>query len=93
MYKHTQEEFLCQQNKNNVVIRNDGVPFILKAGKALDSTKGEIRVQFKDVPGDIYKCVCNTSFLLLGHLCIFCILQINCFLTQAGLTVKSYLYH
>lgn len=32
-----------------------GVPFILKAGKALNSRKAEIRVQFKDVPGDIFK--------------------------------------
>jgi glucose-6-phosphate 1-dehydrogenase len=36
--------------------RWDGVPFIMKAGKALDSRKAEIRVQFKDVPGDIFKC-------------------------------------
>jgi len=36
--------------------RWDGVPFILKAGKALNSRKAEIRVQFKDVPGDIFKC-------------------------------------
>ncbi|KAG0456566.1 hypothetical protein HPP92_024354 [Vanilla planifolia] len=36
--------------------RWEGVPFILKAGKALNSRKTEIRVQFKDVPGDIYKC-------------------------------------
>ncbi|KAH9618479.1 hypothetical protein KSS87_019175 [Heliosperma pusillum] len=36
--------------------RWEGVPFILKAGKALDSRKAEIRVQFKDVPGDIFKC-------------------------------------
>ncbi|KAK4392907.1 Glucose-6-phosphate 1-dehydrogenase, cytoplasmic isoform [Sesamum angolense] len=27
-----------------------------KAGKALNSRKAEIRVQFKDVPGDIFKC-------------------------------------
>lgn len=35
-------------------IRNprwDGVPFILKAGKALDERKGEIRIQFKKPPG------------------------------------------
>lgn len=38
--------------------RWDGVPFILKAGKALDSRKAEIRVQFKDVPGDIL-CRCQ----------------------------------
>ncbi|KAK3023600.1 hypothetical protein RJ639_044060 [Escallonia herrerae] len=31
--------------------RWEGVPFILKAGKALNSRKAEIRVQFKDVPG------------------------------------------
>nr|CAB3487439.1 unnamed protein product [Digitaria exilis] len=36
--------------------RWEGVPFILKAGKALNSRKAEVRVQFKDVPGDIYKC-------------------------------------
>ncbi|KAG0554318.1 hypothetical protein M758_12G084600 [Ceratodon purpureus] len=36
--------------------RWDGVPFIMKAGKALDSRKAEIRVQFKDAPGDIFKC-------------------------------------
>lgn len=34
-----------------------GVPFILKAGKALNSRKAEIRIQFKDVPGDIFKCI------------------------------------
>ncbi|XP_057820593.2 glucose-6-phosphate 1-dehydrogenase, cytoplasmic isoform [Cryptomeria japonica] len=36
--------------------RWEGVPFILKAGKALNSRKAEIRVQFKDVPGDIFRC-------------------------------------
>nr|AFK42993.1 unknown [Lotus japonicus] len=36
--------------------RWEGVPFILKAGKALNSRKADIRVQFKDVPGDIFKC-------------------------------------
>ncbi|KAI3854026.1 hypothetical protein MKX03_035396 [Papaver bracteatum] len=36
--------------------RWEGVPFIMKAGKALNSSKAEIRVQFKDVPGDIFKC-------------------------------------
>ena len=30
--------------------RWDGVPFIMKAGKALDSRKAEIRIQFKDAP-------------------------------------------
>ncbi|CAI7858014.1 unnamed protein product [Closterium sp. NIES-54] len=36
--------------------RWDGVPFIMKAGKALESRKAEIRVQFHDVPGDIFGC-------------------------------------
>ncbi|CAN7128299.1 unnamed protein product [Brassica rapa subsp. narinosa] len=37
--------------------RWEGVPFILKAGKALNSRKAEIRIQFKDVPGDIFRCI------------------------------------
>ena len=35
--------------------RWEGVPFILKAGKALDQAKVEIRVQFKNVSGNLYK--------------------------------------
>jgi len=42
-----------------------GVPFILKAGKALNSRKADIRVQFKDVPGDIFKCMAP-NFQCLG---------------------------
>ena len=34
--------------------RWDKVPFILKCGKALNERKAEIRIQFKDVPGDIF---------------------------------------
>jgi len=34
--------------------RWDGVPFILKCGKALNERKAEIRIQFRDVPGDIF---------------------------------------
>ncbi|CEO98167.1 Glucose-6-phosphate 1-dehydrogenase [Plasmodiophora brassicae] len=37
--------------KNN---RWDGVPFILKCGKALDANKTEIRIQFRKPPGDLY---------------------------------------
>ena len=36
-------------------IRWDGVPFILKCGKALNERKAEVRIQYKDVPGDIFK--------------------------------------
>jgi len=38
-------------------IRNERwakVPFILKCGKALDERKAEIRLQFKDVPGQLF---------------------------------------
>jgi glucose-6-phosphate 1-dehydrogenase len=35
--------------------RWDGVPFLMKAGKALHSKSAEIRVQFRHVPGNLYK--------------------------------------
>ncbi|XP_054000310.1 glucose-6-phosphate 1-dehydrogenase isoform X1 [Hylaeus anthracinus] len=34
--------------------RWDGVPFILRCGKALNERKAEVRVQYHDVPGDIF---------------------------------------
>ncbi|CAI0457274.1 unnamed protein product [Linum tenue] len=49
--------------------RWEGVPFILKAGKALSSKKADIRVQFKDVPGDIFNCMSSNHAIriLLDH--------------------------
>eukprot|EP00879_Flechtneria_rotunda_P011986 GHRR01012519.1.p1 GENE.GHRR01012519.1~~GHRR01012519.1.p1 ORF type:complete len:565 (+),score=146.91 GHRR01012519.1:1727-3421(+) len=35
--------------------RWDGVPFLLKAGKALNKRRAEIRVQFRHVPGNLYR--------------------------------------
>ncbi|KAL5700028.1 hypothetical protein ACHQM5_025531 [Ranunculus cassubicifolius] len=35
--------------------RWDGVPFLMKAGKALHAKRAEIRVQFRHVPGNLYK--------------------------------------
>ncbi|KDP29934.1 hypothetical protein JCGZ_18503 [Jatropha curcas] len=35
--------------------RWDGVPFLMVAGKALHSNRVEIRVQFRHVPGNLYK--------------------------------------
>ncbi|KAI9253860.1 glucose-6-phosphate dehydrogenase [Phascolomyces articulosus] len=35
--------------------RWEGVPFIMKAGKALDTAKVEIRIQFRNVAGSLYK--------------------------------------
>ncbi len=34
--------------------RWDGVPFILRCGKALNERKAEVRIQYRDVPGDIF---------------------------------------
>ncbi|PON46046.1 glucose-6-phosphate dehydrogenase [Parasponia andersonii] len=35
--------------------RWDGVPFLMKAGKALHTRRAEIRVQFRHVPGNLYE--------------------------------------
>ncbi|KAF2356141.1 Glucose-6-phosphate dehydrogenase C-terminal, partial [Trinorchestia longiramus] len=35
--------------------RWEGVPFILRCGKALNERKAEVRVQYRDVSGDIFK--------------------------------------
>jgi len=43
---------MCVLHINNE--RWDGVPFIIKAGKALNEGKCEIRVQLQDVPGDLF---------------------------------------
>lgn len=37
--------------------RWDGVPFLIRAGKALDERKTEIRIQFKHVPGALFPVV------------------------------------
>lgn len=34
--------------------RWDGVPFVLRCGKALNERKAEVRIQYQDVPGDIF---------------------------------------
>ncbi|KAI3438309.1 hypothetical protein D9Q98_000743 [Chlorella vulgaris] len=43
----------CSVFINNA--RWDGVPFLLKAGKALANKAAEIRVQFRHVPGNLYR--------------------------------------
>lgn len=45
--------------------RWDGVPFILKSGKALNERKAEIRIQFKEVPGDIFDNTCARNELVI----------------------------
>ncbi|XP_065178461.1 glucose-6-phosphate 1-dehydrogenase-like [Sycon ciliatum] len=41
--------------------RWDGVPFIMKCGKALNERKAEIRVQYRDIPGDIFHGQCRRN--------------------------------
>ena len=41
--------------------RWDGVPFIMKAGKALNARKAEVRIQFKDAPA--------SQFMFDGQTC------------------------
>lgn len=45
--------------------RWDGVPFLLKCGKGLDEAKAEIRIQFHDVPANLY-----TNFVTKNELVI-----------------------
>ncbi|KAG6407955.1 hypothetical protein SASPL_130956 [Salvia splendens] len=46
------DDVIIGQYKNNA--RWDGVPFLMKAGKALHDKRAEIRVQFRHVPGNLY---------------------------------------
>ncbi|KAA0706805.1 Glucose-6-phosphate 1-dehydrogenase [Triplophysa tibetana] len=45
--------------------RWDGVPFILRCGKALNERKAEVRLQFTDVPGDIFTGQCRRNELVV----------------------------
>ncbi|KAG9329493.1 hypothetical protein JZ751_004488, partial [Albula glossodonta] len=45
--------------------RWDGVPFILRCGKALNERKAEVRLQFTDVPGDIFNNQCQRNELVV----------------------------
>ncbi|KAJ3586625.1 hypothetical protein NHX12_013021 [Muraenolepis orangiensis] len=45
--------------------RWDGVPFILRCGKALNERKAEVRLQFTDVPGDIFAERCARNELVV----------------------------
>lgn len=42
-----------------------GVPFILRCGKALNERKAEVRLQFMDVPGDIFNSQCRRNELVV----------------------------
>ncbi|KAF5101369.1 hypothetical protein D0Z03_000609 [Geotrichum reessii] len=44
--------------------RWEGVPFILRAGKALDEAKVEIRIQFKDVAKGIFKSIPRNELVI-----------------------------
>ncbi|GIY54798.1 glucose-6-phosphate 1-dehydrogenase [Caerostris darwini] len=45
--------------------RWDGIPFFLRCGKALNERKAEVRIQFKDVPGDIFNEPCKRNELVI----------------------------
>ncbi|UYV66389.1 G6PD [Cordylochernes scorpioides] len=45
--------------------RWEGVPFFLRCGKALNERKAEIRLQFKDVVGDIFEGSCKRNELVM----------------------------
>jgi len=44
--------------------RWEGVPFILKAGKALNEAKVEVRIQFKDVTSGIFKDISRNELVI-----------------------------
>ncbi|GAB6029672.1 hypothetical protein CHUAL_005404 [Chamberlinius hualienensis] len=50
-------------NVNNE--RWDGVPFLLRCGKALNERKAEVRIQYRDVPGDIFNGQCKRNELVI----------------------------
>ncbi|XP_062870978.1 glucose-6-phosphate 1-dehydrogenase-like isoform X2 [Trichomycterus rosablanca] len=45
--------------------RWEGVPFVLRCGKALNERKAEVRLQFTDVPGDIFNLQCQRNELVV----------------------------
>lgn len=45
--------------------RWDGVPFFLRCGKALNERKAEVRIQFKDISGDIFLGCCKRNELVI----------------------------
>lgn len=54
--------------------RWDGVPFFLRCGKALNERKAEVRIQFKDVAGDIFSGMPNYFRILdFKYKIIFCL--------------------
>ncbi|KAI9448211.1 glucose-6-P dehydrogenase [Lactarius indigo] len=44
--------------------RWEGVPFILKAGKAMNEAKVEVRIQFKDVPPGLFKDISRNELVI-----------------------------
>lgn len=45
--------------------RWEGVPFIMRAGKALNERKAELRIQYRDVPGNIFSKTPSRNELVL----------------------------
>ncbi|XP_031552278.1 glucose-6-phosphate 1-dehydrogenase-like [Actinia tenebrosa] len=71
-------------------IRNerwDGVPFILKCGKALNEKKAEVRIQFNDVPGDIFSGKCKRNELVI-RLQPNEAIYLKCMIKEAGMSFQ-----
>lgn len=47
------------------LVPHPGVPFILRCGKALNERKAEVRLQFRDVAGDIFQQQCKRNELVI----------------------------
>lgn len=45
--------------------RWEGVPFILRCGKAVNERKAEVRIQYRDVPGDIFNSALERNELVV----------------------------
>lgn len=56
---------LLAQTSEIYVCFSLGVPFILRCGKALNERKAEVRLQFTDVPGDIFGNQCQRNELVV----------------------------
>lgn len=56
--------YLRQSHLDSMFV-SSGVPFILRCGKALNERKAEVRLQFTDVPGDIFTGHCRRNELVV----------------------------
>lgn len=58
----------------------------------MESSKAEIRVQFNDVPGDIFKCT-NLTIILLFHKLLFILNNSLCDFMQTKILNSDFLHY